>query len=78
MGCFQYKFIGQCFKINILVGYNVPELAQNVQKAVIEMVEQTTGMSVTKVNVLVQDIEEPVEEAEESEAAVDVTAIPMN
>jgi uncharacterized alkaline shock family protein YloU len=45
---------------------------------VIEMVEQTTGMSVTKVNVLVQDIEEPVEEAEESEAAVDVTAIPMN
>ena len=65
-------------KINILVGYNVPELAQNVQKAVIEMVEQTTGMSVTKVNVLVQDIEEPVEEAEESEAAVDVTAIPMN
>lgn len=65
-------------KINILVGYNVPELAQNVQKAVIEMVEQTTGMSVTKVNVLVQDIEEPIEEAEESEAAVDVTAIPMN
>ena len=66
-------------KINILVGYNVPELAQNVQKAVIEMVEQTTGMSVIKVNVLVQDIEDPVEEVEEGDAAsMDISALPMN
>ena len=66
-------------KINILVGYNVPELAQNVQKSVIEMVEQTTGMSVIKVNVLVQDIEDPVEEVEEGDAAsMDISALPMN
>ncbi|MBQ8756149.1 MAG: Asp23/Gls24 family envelope stress response protein [Lentisphaeria bacterium] len=65
-------------KINILVGYKVPELAQSVQKAVIEMVEQTTGMTVTKVNVLVQDIEEPVEEGEETDTAMDMTALPMN
>ena len=65
-------------KINILVGYKVPELAQNVQKAVIEMVEQTTGMSVTKVNVLVQDIEEPVDETEDNGVAMDITTLPMN
>lgn len=65
-------------KINILVGYNVPELAQAVQQAVIEMVEQTTGMSVTKVNVLVQDIEDPVEEVEETETPVDASVLPMN
>ncbi|MBO5307055.1 MAG: Asp23/Gls24 family envelope stress response protein [Lentisphaeria bacterium] len=65
-------------KINILVGYKVPELAQSVQKAVIEMIEQTTGMTVTKVNVLVQDIEEPVEEGEETDTAMDMTALPMN
>lgn len=65
-------------KINILVGYKVPEIAQNVQKAVIEMVENTTGMSVVKVNVLVQDIEDPVEEPEAGNIPMDITTLPMN
>ena len=48
-------------KINIIVGYRVPEVAAEVQKAVISSIEAATGMTVTKVNVLVQEIEAPEE-----------------
>jgi len=52
-------------KINILIGYRLPEVAEKVQKAVIDSVEAATGMTVTRVNVLIQELEEPREEEEE-------------
>lgn len=66
-------------KLNIKFGYNVPELAQKVQKAVIEGIESVTGMTVTKVNVVVQDIEDPAQEEDsEEESDSDVTSLPLN
>lgn len=51
-------------KLNIKFGYKVPEVAGMVQTAIIESVENTTGMNVSSVNVIVQEIEDPVEETE--------------
>ena len=45
-------------KLNILIGYRLPEVVQNVQRAVIDNIEFVTGMTVTRVNVAVQDIDE--------------------
>lgn len=71
-------------KLNILVGYRLPDVVQQVQRAVIDNIESVTGMTVTRVNVAVQDIDDqPVEEdddaAEEAETAVNapVCSIPM-
>ena len=53
-------------KLNILVGYRLPDVVQQVQRAVIDSIEEVTGMTVTRVNVAVQDIDEqPAEEDEE-------------
>ncbi len=68
-------------KLNIKFGFNVPAVAEAVQKAVIEQVEAVTGMTVTKVNVLVQEVEDPVqEEEEEGEEAKDgdLPTLPLN
>lgn len=71
-------------KLNILVGFRLPDVVQQVQRAVIDNIESVTGMTVTRVNVAVQDIDDqPVEEdddaAEEAETAVNAPAcsIPM-
>ncbi len=45
-------------KLNLKVGYTIPDVAENVQKAVIADVEKVTGMTVTTVHVLVQDIDD--------------------
>jgi len=45
-------------KINVCFGVQIPEVAAAVQRAVIEKVEETTGMTVKQVNVIVQEIEE--------------------
>jgi uncharacterized alkaline shock family protein YloU len=45
-------------KVNILFGFRVPDVAAAIQSAIIEEVENTTGMSVTSVNVVIQEIEE--------------------
>ena len=50
-------------KLNIKFGYRLPQVASAVQKAVISAVESTTGMTVSKVDVLVQEVE-PEEEPE--------------
>ncbi len=55
-------------KINLMFGYKVRAVAEAVQKSVIELVENTTGMNVTKVTVLVQEMEDPVEDEENGEA----------
>ena len=53
-------------KVNLLFGYNVPEIAAQVQSVIIEEVEKVTGMTATSVNVIIQEIEEaPVPETEE-------------
>ena len=55
-------------KINLIFGYNVPEIAAQVQSVIIEEVEKVTGMTVISVNVIIQEIEEaPVPEETESE-----------
>ncbi len=54
-------------KVNLKFGYNVPAVATAIQKAVIEEIEHTTGMSVTGVNVIVQELES--EQGEEDESA---------
>ena len=54
-------------KLNLIFGYRIPEVAERVQKAVISIVEETTGMIVPKVNVLIQEIEEAVAEAEDAD-----------
>ena len=71
-------------KLNILIGFRLPDVVQQVQRAVIDNIESVTGMTVTRVNVAVQDIDDqPVEEdedaAEEAETAVNapVCSIPM-
>jgi uncharacterized alkaline shock family protein YloU len=53
-------------KINMLFGFKVREVAEAVQRAVIEDVETTTGMTVAKVTVVVQKIEETEEAADAS------------
>ena len=45
-------------KLNLKIGYTIPEVAENVQKAVISNVENVTGMSVKTVHVLIQDIDD--------------------
>ncbi|MHB9137834.1 MAG: Asp23/Gls24 family envelope stress response protein [Victivallaceae bacterium] len=54
-------------KINMKFGYKVPDVASEVQTAIIEQVENVTGMNVVGVNVVVQEIEEVAEHAEQEE-----------
>ncbi len=63
-------------KLNLKFGFKVPQVAEQVQKAVIEEIEATTGMTVTKVNVVVQEIEDPVQE--EPEDGIDTPPMPLN
>lgn len=58
-------------KLNIKFGYKVPELAAAVQSAIIQEVENITGMNVTGVNVIIQEIEEETAEPEDAEEAAD-------
>ena len=46
-------------KLNLKFGYRLPKVASDVQKAVIASVENTTGMTVTRVDVLVQAVDPP-------------------
>jgi uncharacterized alkaline shock family protein YloU len=55
-------------KLNILVGFRLPDVVQQVQREVINSIEDVTGMTVTRVNVAVQDIDEVNEAGEDDEA----------
>lgn len=61
-------------KLNLKFGYKIPVVSTAVQKAVISEVENTTGMTVAKVNVIVQELE--AEEDLEA-AAADASAVEM-
>ena len=54
-------------KIVVKFGYIVPEVAAAVQQSVITEVERTTGMTVTAVNVTVQDVEDEVFDEEDED-----------
>ena len=45
-------------KVVFRFGFRIPEVSAEIQKAVIREVENTTGMTVTSVHVIVQDIED--------------------
>ena len=65
-------------KINILVGFRLPDVCQQVQRAVIDRIESVTGMTVTRVNVAVQDIDEqPAEDDELNEGESEAAAAPV-
>lgn len=49
-------------KVNILVGFRLPEVAENIQRAIIDDIEAVTGMTVTRVNVLIQQVEEEIDD----------------
>ena len=55
-------------KLNLKIGYTIPDVAENVQKAVIADVEKVTGMTVTTVHVLVQDIDDDTSFDDEADA----------
>ncbi len=44
-------------KLNISYGSHLPTVAANVQSAIMQEVEKMTGMTVTNVNVIVQDLD---------------------
>lgn len=64
-------------KVVLEFGYCIPEVASKVQSAVITLVENTTGMSVVKVDVLVQEIDDPETEDSELPENADVNAAAM-
>ena len=73
--------VGIEIKLNLIFGYRIPDVAFQVQKAVISTVEETTGMTVTRVNVVIQEIEEPVAENEDTEMDASAAAaepMPIN
>jgi len=49
-------------KVNIVYGAHVPTVAANIQSAVVEEVEKITGMTVTCVNIVVQELDTDGEE----------------
>ena len=63
-------------KINLKFGFKIPEVSTAVQKAVISEVENTTGMTVTKVNVIVQELETAEEAAEAEDGEQPAAMIP--
>lgn len=70
--------VGIEIKLNLIFGVRIPEVAERVQRAVINTVEEITGMTVVRVNVLIQEIEDPVVESEEAEAdAAPVDTLPL-
>ena len=60
-------------KLNLKFGYKIPEVSTAVQKTVISEVENITGMTVAKVNVIVQELETH-EELDAADAAASASA----
>ena len=68
-------------KVVLEFGYCIPEVAMKIQSAVIALVENTTGMSVVKVDVLVQEIDDPETEDQELPENAETSAaaaMPLN
>lgn len=54
-------------KIVVKYGFNLPDVASETQKNIIEEVEKITGINVFKVNVTIQDVEEEYFDDEDSD-----------
>ena len=67
----EFNQISIEIKLNLKVGYTIPEVAENVQKAVISDVEKVTGMTVKTVHVLVQDIDDEYIDDDEADAELE-------
>ena len=52
-------------KVNLCYGAHVPTVAANIQSAVVSEVEKITGMTVTAVNVVVQELNDAPESDDE-------------
>ncbi|MGL4946891.1 MAG: Asp23/Gls24 family envelope stress response protein [Cetobacterium sp.] len=53
-------------------GYQISEVAQNVQKNVLTAISTMTGLKVVEVNVFVQDVKILTEEYEEKQENIDI------
>ena len=58
-------------KVNVYFGMVIPEVAVAVQRQVIEQVESAAGVSVSAVDVVVQQLDEEFDETEEENDSVD-------
>ncbi len=57
-------------KVNVFFGFKLHEVAEQIQRAVIELVENTASVTVASVNVAMQEIEDqPAHEETENEEA---------
>ena len=66
-------------KVVLEFGYCIPDVAAKAQEKIVELVESTTGMSVAKVDILVQEIDDPADEDPEADAAeIQSAAMPLN
>lgn len=53
-------------KVNLAYGAHIPTVAAEIQAIIMKDVEKMTGMTVASVNVIVQELDEPTENKEES------------
>ncbi len=51
--------------INLLYGVQLPKVAAEVQEAVAAEITRLTGLEVSRVNIVVREIEDPVEDSED-------------
>lgn len=60
-------------KVNIAYGAHIPTVASNLQALIMDEVNKSTGMKVSSVNVVIQEIEDakPADDEEEDETAED-------
>ena len=54
-------------KVNLAYGVHLPTVASNIQSVVMKEVEKMTGMSVTTVNIIVQELDTENEEGDKQE-----------
>ena len=58
-------------KVILCFGCRIPEVARNIQSAVIDEIARITGMQVTKIDVVIMDLEDETPAEEEIETEVE-------
>ena len=51
--------------VNLYFGYKLPEVARNLQLAIEEEIKKITGLQVANVDIIIREIDDPVEEKDE-------------
>lgn len=49
--------------VNLFFGYKLPEVANTLQSAIQEEIKKLTGLNVSKVDIIIREIDDPVEQA---------------